>query len=329
MQIVPISVIIPVYGVSRFIERCAHSLFRQSMKSIEYIFVDDATPDNSIDLVKTILKDYPERVEQVLIIKHSKNKGLPAARNTGLDVAQGEYIYHCDSDDWIEPEMMEKMYQAAKKSNADIVYSDFFLSFEHNERYMTNPDYKTGEQLLRNGFLGGRAKYNVWNKLVKHSLYSDHNIRFPDGHPMGEDMTIIRLASYANLVKHVPEALYHYAKLNDGAYSNSFSKKKLEDIQFNVNQTVCSLQEKYGDSIKEDISLFKLSIKLPFLISNDTELYSLWQDWYPEANSYVNSNKGLPFRTRLLQIMASKGQWWYVRLYYQIVYKFIYGIIYK
>lgn len=324
-----VSVIIPVYNVERFAERCAQSLFRQSLSDVEFIFVDDASPDRSIEIIEESLRDYPKRKEQVTILRHPVNKGLPAARNSGLKVAKGEYIYHCDSDDWVEPEMLERMYDTAQSERADIVYCDFFLSFEKSERYMSNPDYATADEMLRKGYLGGTMKYNVWNKLAKRSLYNDNDILFPEGHPMGEDMTMIRLTACADRVRHVPEALYHYVKLNEGAYSNSFSQKKLNDIRFNTDLTVVFLKDKIGNSIEQDLAAFKLSIKLPFLFTDDKRMYEVWSTWYPEANRYANANKDLPFRTRFLQLMGAKGQWWYVNLYYKLVYKFIYGIVYQ
>lgn len=312
-----------------FIRRNVRSLFGQTMDEIEYIFVNDATPDNSIDIIQEELEAFPQRKPYVRILTHEHNKGLPAARNTGLAVATGEYVYHCDSDDWVETDMLQKMYGAAKEKDADIVYCDFFLSFEKNERYMSNPDYTTAEEMLKKGFLGGKIKYNVWNKIARRSLYSENDIIFPEGHPMGEDMTMIMLASLADKVAHVPEALYHYVKLNDNAYSNTFSQKKLDDIRFNVDRTVSFLEGKFGESLEKEISLFKLSIKLPFLITDDKNMYRLWEEWYPEADKYAGANPDLPKRTHLLQQMAAKGQWWYVKLYYRIVYKFIYGAIYK
>ena len=324
-----VSVIIPVYNVSAFIQRNVRSLMGQTLQDVEFIFVDDATPDNSIDIIREEVKAYPQREPFVKILSHGVNRGLPAARNTGLAEAGGDYIYHCDSDDWVEPDMLEKMLKAAEEKDADIVYCDFFLSFEKNERYMSNPDYSTADELLRRGFLGGMTKYNVWNKLVRRSLYTDNGLSFPEGHPMGEDMTMIMLTAMADKAAHVPEALYHYVKLNEGAYSNSRSQKKLDDIRYNVDRTVSFLEEKFGNSLEKEISLFKLSIKLPFLITDDKEMYRLWSEWYPEADRYVNDNKDLPFRTRLFQVMASKGQWWYVKLYYMIVNKLIYGTIYK
>jgi glycosyltransferase involved in cell wall biosynthesis len=324
-----VSVIIPVYNVSAFIRRNVRSLMGQTLQDVEFIFVDDATPDDSIDIIREEIKAYPQREPFVKIVSHDVNKGLPAARNTGLAEAGGDYIYHCDSDDWVEPDMLEKMLKAAEEKDADIVYCDFFLSFEKNERYMSNPDYSTADELLRRGFLGGMTKYNVWNKLVRRSLYTDNGLSFPEGHPMGEDMTMIMLTAMADKAAHVPEALYHYVKLNEGAYSNSRSQKKLDDIRYNVDRTVSFLEEKFGNSLEKEISLFKLSIKLPFLITDDKEMYRFWSEWYPEADSYVNANPDLPWRTRLLQVMASKGQWWYVKMYYRIVNKFIYGTVFK
>lgn len=326
---IKISVIIPVYRVEAFVERCAISLFSQSLDDIEYIFVDDASPDDSIAILERCLAQFPHRKEQTQIIRHAVNQGIAIVRNTGLDAAKGEYIYYCDSDDWLETEALEKMYNTAKTTNADIVYCDFFLSFEKNERYMSNPDYDTAEEMLRKGFLGGKMKYNLWNKLVRRSLFTNSGMHFPEGHPLGEDMLMIRLAATADKVKHVPEALYHYVKLNENAYSNSYSQKNLEDMRYNADLTVSFLSERFGSQIEKDLALFKLSTKLPFLITDDRKLYQVWRAWYPEANAYANANKDLPFRTRLLQKMAAEGQWWYVRLYYRLVYKVIYGIIFK
>lgn len=325
-----VSVIIPVYKVEGFIERCARSLFSQTLKDVEYIFVNDATPDNSIEVIENLLTSvFPSRKHDVIIIHHTHNKGASISRNDGLAQAKGEYVHWCDSDDWMEADMLEKLYCAAIDKDADIAYSDFFLSFEKSERYMSNPKYDYAEDMLKKGFLGGRMKYNLWNKLTRRSLYETIGVVFPEGHSMGEDMAMIRLAAIADKTVYVPEALYHYVKLNDEAYSNSYTPKKLEDIRYNVDLTTSFLKEKFGDSLDKEISLFKLSIKLPFLMTGDTKMYKLWSEWYPEADKYANANRDLPKRTRFLQQMAAKGQWWYVKFYYQLVYKCIYGFIYK
>lgn len=295
----------------------------QTLTDVEFIFVDDASPDNSRQILEAVLSRYPER--DARIVTHTENLGLPAARNTGLDQAGGRYIWHCDSDDWPEVTMLEKMQAAAKQADADIVYCDFFLSFETGERYMPNPSYSTGEDLLKKGFLAGAAKYNVWNKLIRKELYDKSGIRYPAGHGMGEDMTVIMLTTTADKVVHVKEALYHYVKLNANAFSNTFSQKHLDDIRFNAARAIACLEEN-GISEK-DIALFKLNTKLPFLFSENKNQYPLWKEWYPEANRFVFDNPNLPFRTKLVQWLAGKNQFWAVNLYSRLinsVYRFKY-----
>ena len=324
-----VSVVVPIFKVRNFIERCACSLFEQTLEEVEYIFVDDASPDDSIEILKECLERYPKRKAQVQILTHEQNKGLPAARNTGLAVATGEYVFHCDSDDFVEKDMLEEMYNAAKDRKADVVYCDFYLSFEKNERYMSNPVYETADDMFRLGLLGGNMKYNVWNKLVKRSLYTDNGICFPAGHAMGEDMTMIRLAACAETIAYVPRALYHYVKLNANAYSATMSDRHKVDIRYNVDQTVEFLKKMFGNSLDKEIAFFKLNTKLPFLITDDEVQYEVWKEWWPEANEYICENRHQAFRTRLVQWFAAKGQFWAVKLYFKVVYKLVYGVIYK
>ena len=318
-----VSVIIPFFRVAPFIERCATALMEQTLSDIEFLFVDDASPDESHIILEKVLTKYPHR--QARIITHDKNQGLPAARNTGLAAARGEFIYHCDSDDWLETTMLEKMHRAAVEMDADIVYCDFFLSFETGERYMSNPSFSTGEDLLKKGFLAGAAKYNVWNKLIRKEIYDRTGIRYPAGHGMGEDMTVIMLTTTADKVVHVKEALYHYVKLNANAFSNTVSQKHLDDIRFNAARTIAYLEE--NGIGEKDIALFKLNTKLPFLFSENKKQYPLWKEWYPEANRFVFDNPNLPFRTKLVQWLAGKNQFWAVNLYSRLinsVYRFKY-----
>lgn len=325
---VKVSVVIPIYKVEPFIERCATTLMEQTLREVEYIFVDDATPDNSIRILEDVIARYPHRKEQVRIVHHTENKGLPAARNTGLALATGEYIFHCDSDDYVEPSMLEEMYSTAKEQDADIVWCDWFLTFAQNERYMKQPFYETPLEALK-AMLSGAMKYNVWNKLVKHSLYVDNNIQFPAGYGMGEDMTMMMLFANANRVAYLPKAFYHYLKLNTGAFSQTYSARHLQELKHNVSRISDYMQTKYGNELAKELAFFKLEAKFPFLITNDDKKYKLWKEWYPEANDYILQNRNVSLRSRWLQWCAWKGQWWMVRLHYLLVIKIVYGIIYK
>lgn len=331
-QIVCVSVIIPVYNVAPFIERCAHSLFRQTLENVEFIFVDDASPDNSMDLLEKCLEQYPERKSRTKLLQHSVNKGLPAARNTGLDVATGEYIFHCDSDDYLEPGALESMYREAKAQDADIVWTDWYLSFQKNERYMKQPAYSSPLEALK-GMLGGGMKYNVWNKLVRRSIYTENGIRFPDGHNMGEDMTMIQLFACAHTVCYLPKAYYHYVRQNAHSFTQTSDcnaqERHWEDLKCNVQRTISFIEKRYGQKLESEIAFFKLESKFPFLIAGDRASFRRWAEWFPEADAYILQNKNVTFRSRLLQYMASKGQFWYVRLYHTLLIRLVYGAFYK
>lgn len=323
-----VSVIIPVYKVECFIVRCVTSLMKQTLQEVEYIFVNDATPDNSVRLIQEVVECFPERRNKVILLHHDVNKGLPAARNTGLAIAEGEYIYHCDSDDFVEPEMLEQLYNKAKEKNADIVWCDWWLSFRKKERYMKQPDYSNSLDALK-GMLSGAMKYNVWNKLIRRSLYVEHNIAFPSGFGMGEDMTMIRLFARACEVAYLPKAFYHYAQFNMGALSKTHSERHLTDISHNVSVVLDDLHSLFGEQLEREIFFFQLNVKFPFLITDDWSLYHLWQSWYPGANKYIMQNKKLSLRSRCLQWMAWKYQFWAVWLYYKCIYRLVYGIIYR
>ena len=124
-----VSVIVPVYGVEHYIERCARSLFSQTFRSVEFIFVNDCTKDGSMNVLSEVMKEYPE--VDVKVIDLERNMGLPQARRAGVGQATGDYILHVDSDDWIEPNMVERLYERAEETGADMVCCDW--SEEHED----------------------------------------------------------------------------------------------------------------------------------------------------------------------------------------------------
>lgn len=323
-----VSVIIPVYNVGKFIERCVRSLMEQTMDNVEYIFVDDASPDNSIQILQEVLADYPNRRDNVRILTHAENKGLPAARNTGLAVATGKYIFHCDSDDFVEPDMLEQLYGNAIKCDADIVWCDWYLTFENSERYMKQPAYGTPLEALK-AMLSGAMKYNVWNKLVRRSIYVENKIKFPAGYGMGEDMTIMLLFAYAERISYLPHAFYHYVKLNTNAFSQTYSKRHLQELQHNVATITDKLETLFGNTLEQEISFLKLEAKFPFLFSNDRKKRKLWQEWYPEANRFILQNHNISMRSRLIQWCAWKNLNFIVSIYRWLLNRIVYGIIYK
>lgn len=328
-RIPKVSVVVPVYGVEQFIGRAVETMMEQTLDDVEFIFVDDCTPDNSIEVILEVISRYPRSFGQVMILAHDVNRGLPAARNTGLEVARGEYVFHWDSDDYAEKDMLECLYNKAKRTESDYVWCDWFLTFNSNSRIMHQPSATTPRKALSMVLAGG-MKYNVWNKLVARSLYVNSKIRFPEGNSMGEDMTMIKLLAQAKRVAHVPKPLYHYIRINSSAMTQIYSTAHLKDLRKNAVDTCVFLKGQIiDDSIEREISWFKLNVKLPFLFSGRKSDTLLWQQWFPESNRDIMSNHFQALRTRILQWTAAHNLFFINTAYNTFVFKFIYGIIYK
>lgn len=324
-----VSIIVPIYNVAKYIEKCVRSLMEQTYENIQYVFVDDASPDRSIALLQKVLKDYPLRSTEVKLLVHEDNKGLPAARNTGIAHAVGDYIYHCDSDDWMDKNCIQEMLSTAVEQNADIVYTDWYLTFHKNERYMGQPNCANAKRAIC-AMLDGSMKYNVWNKLVKRELYSLNNISFPQGKGMGEDMTMIKLFAHAQKVAYIPKAYYHYMQTNSTAFTKKFKDSHLNDILENTQNTIAYLDEVFGkDTFLKECFFFQLNAKLPLLFSEDRSMFSVWRSLFNEAHPYIKMNPSFSNRTKFIQYAAIKKQDWIIRLYNLILFRLVYGVLYK
>ena len=223
-----VSVCIPVYGVEKYIARCAKSLFNQSMRSdIEFIFVNDCTKDKSMEILAETIQKYPERLKQIKIIHHEKNKGLAGARNTALQHAEGDYIIHCDSDDMVDKCYCENMYNAAVKNNADVSACPIFL---------WQGDSPSGIISLPEGGLEAwfaqsfhSAVFNsLCNKMFARHIALDPSIQVPDNITMAEDLlrTTQMLLKCKKAVTCVPnENCYHYYLGHSGASTTNYSNK--------------------------------------------------------------------------------------------------------
>lgn len=216
-----VSILVPVYGVENYIERCARSLFEQTYKDIEYIFVDDCSPDKSIEILNQVIDDYPRRKPHVRIIRHESNKGLAGARNTVVDSCQTEFLMHVDSDDWIDKDAVEKLLKLQDETSADIVVYDVKMHFPNKTVIRHKPLFRSPNDftitLLHKKINGG-----VWGGLIRRTLYTDNNIRVEDGINMSEDFQVFpRLAFYAKKVATLNNVYYHYNFSNESSYTHN------------------------------------------------------------------------------------------------------------
>lgn len=324
---VKVSVIVPVYGVEKYIERCAESLMQQTLDEVEYIFVDDGTKDNSINVLNGVVERYPQK--NVRVIKHDVNKGLPSARNTGLSKARGEYIFHCDSDDYLEVSALEEMYNEAMEWDSDIVWCDFFEDYQNTQRYISQPGFDTAEDALK-AMLTSQMRFNVWNKLCRRSLYEEYDVHFLDGNSMGEDMSMMKLFVHARTVRHISKALYHYVRTNPNALTKSQTHKRIEEDKNNIQSLTSYLTRYYKEQYSDYLGYHILWTKFPLLLTSGKQgQYEEWRKWSPEANRLISTLPDTSSRIKLLMSMASNNQWWFVKLHYLLIIKFYYSIRYS
>lgn len=231
MAEIKVSVIIPIFRVERFIKRCAHSLFSQTMKNgIEFIFIDDFSPDNSIRILESVIEEYPERKDQVKIISNDVNRGSGAVRLTGFLHSEGEYIIYCDSDDWVEPNIYQSLYHAALENRSDMVICDYYVNFNESEKIISQ-NIPYDKNLVLNNLLAGNIHNNVWSKLVKRNIYEKLKGGFEEGVNMWEDVSVIsRLAYYCNNITYISKPLYHYSQENINAYTQKWKPQYTDNI---------------------------------------------------------------------------------------------------
>lgn len=220
-----VSILIPIYRVENGIERCARSVMEQTYENLEYIFVDDATDDSSIEILNRTLSDYPDSLENVQIIHHERNRGLAVARNTAVAASKGEFVFHVDSDDWVETNAVELLVKKQMETDADIVTAE---AYDYNNGVKTD-HLSGGWNLDKESLLKGLLTYQIstvlWRRLIRRSLYIDNGITCDERGSGGEDFQVLpRLVYFANKVSGINDHIYYYNKTNQHSITNNVQK---------------------------------------------------------------------------------------------------------
>lgn len=225
-----ISIVVPVYKVEKYLERCVESLRRQTIRDIEIILVDDGSPDRCPQICDALVKQ-DERIRVV----HKKNGGLSSARNAGLKVATGEYVGFVDSDDDVEPDMYEKMLAVIEYENVDFVMSDYLRITADGSRYLKTLDIQRGrydkaalrEKIFPSLIMGENVDYgpflSVWHCLYRTDFLLSNNIFFDEEVRWSEDNIFSAIVGYrANSFYYMKgEGLYHYYQ-NPGTITTGY-----------------------------------------------------------------------------------------------------------
>ena len=242
-----VSLIVPIYGVEKYIEKFARTALGQTYDNIQFVFVNDGTKDASMDVLNALIeKEFSHRKDDILII-NKVNEGLPLARKTGLDNATGEYILFADSDDWMELDAVQKVMAKADETDADIIYFDLVKEYGDRTSYKAEREYtsETKADFIVNMFNYKSFGYTV-TKCFKRRIYTDNVIYIPKL-GMHEDIYLMsQIIHYAQSLVHMPEALYHYRKDNPASFcSQSRSQRHITPT---IN--LLDLYEHYKDNLK-------------------------------------------------------------------------------
>lgn len=332
-----ISVIIPVYNVAEYIITCISSVTAQTFKDFELLVIDDCSQDNSIDLAEKYLAN--NAAINWRIIKHEKNKGLSAARNSGIDEAQGQFIMFIDSDDWIPNNTLEIFYREIVKhpqsiicgntiAVTDIVKSPYWVKL--TERIIFKKEEAIERMLVYNQILD-----TAWAKMYPRNLFLDHNIRFPVGFYFEDTPTNVRLFNNSESIIGIPHDVYYYRQNRAGSILQEKSMKSATDRvlvfeniynyvvkdtqvnkEFALNYYLLRLVREYTCVFKE----YKLSPK---------DQYTLAQNISAKILQLKKANKNVSFRKQIgIKFNVLTHQYFYKNAFlFSILHNGVYSVI--
>lgn len=245
-----ISIIVPVYNVEKYLKRCVDSLINQTYKNLQIILVDDGSQDNCA----AICDEYSKADSRITVI-HKKNAGVSAARNSGLDIAEGDYVGFVDSDDYIHPEMYEFLLRAIEENNGDmsLVWYEFVYEDDNNNLLNCCQEYSVGKVYGNNedavmALYNREFRINVgpWNKLYKKNIFKD--LRYPTDKIRGEDESVIHIIlSSCNKVVVLKNKMYYYFHRNGSVMNSNNPKIYIDQINALKDRIIFFINNNYSN----------------------------------------------------------------------------------
>ena len=212
-----VSIVVPIYNVEKYLEKCLNTLINQTLSDIQIILVNDGASDDSGKIAKEFQKKYPEKI----IYLEKENGGLSDARNFGIPYATGEYIAFLDSDDYVELSIYEEMYNLAKKENSDMVECDFYWEYPGKTKEDIGELYEGKKEMLE------KVRVVAWNKLIKREVLEKAQVWFPKGYRYEDVEFTYKLIPYLEKVSFVKKPYIHYMQ-REGSISNSQNERTKE-----------------------------------------------------------------------------------------------------
>lgn len=281
-----VSVIIPVYKAESTISKCLDSFMNQTLSGWELILVDDGSPDMS----GRICDEYAKNCEVLsdgkgkIRVIHRKNGGVSAARQTGLEASRGEYVIHADPDDWVEPNMLEVLYEKAKADDADMVICDFINEINGKTIYVVQEPTTLLPADVLNDLFGPKVHGSCCNKLVRRECVLKYNTYFPAGINYCEDVCFnVQILRHDIKISYLPEAYYHYVQVNT-SLTNQYTLQTLENQLRFVDFLTTQIPQDSLLVVRSKLLIKKLAFRNSVLKKVD------FKDLYPEIRKTDDRN---------------------------------------
>lgn len=281
-EIILVTILVPIYKVEDYLERTLDSIFTQTYPYLDYVFVNDCSPDDSLEVLNRTIAKYHIEANRYIIVNHVNNKGIAISRTDCIANAKGDYVYFVDGDDWIEKEAVEQMVLATKKGTIDIVGCDYMKDYMSGKTSYHHENYALTckENMLK--CLNYDIATVLWKLLIKRSLFDDFVISPIN---IGEDYIIsVKLYYYAKTFVSLNKAFYHYVQYNQ----NRLSFQSLQSIYDHID--CVKIIERFfqdkgicNDEIIKLLLLRKFNIKSNFVLNKNLLSEKSFKETFPEA----------------------------------------------
>ena len=282
-----VSIIVPIYNAENYLRRCLDSIVAQTFKDFEAILVDDGSADGS----GALCDEFAAKDVRFKVV-HQENSGVSVARQTGMDVAQGKYVIHADSDDWVEKDWITQLVEKIEENDADIAICDFDKILRNKTIHFYEDPFSDNQTDMIQKLLSGKLWGTSYNKLVRRELFAKYDIRFIPSMCMWEDLYVsCRLLMNPLKIAYVPKILYHY----DFSLNSSSLCKRFDEQRINSAKLFVDLLEPHLSGKKySDLWFWRKSIIKTWAFRAGYRGKSL-QDIFPEINNrYIKEAQNKP-----------------------------------
>lgn len=305
---VKVSVIVLIYNAEKLLERCIRSLMEQTLTDIEYIFVDDASTDNSLAVLKKTLADYPERKQYVKVISNERNLGQAKSRMKAIRATTGEYVIHCDSDDYVDKTMYEVLYDKAVNEHLDMVYCDFCRTDGKQSNVSCQGQVADSLSFMKDILIGKRMG-TLWSHLVKGEIVREYHYVAPASNLMEDVVLLIQYAYRAHSFGYVSRPLYYYYHSETSITQNMSPEKMLwqvKEMDKNIAVIIDFLQHVgWKEQLRNYIDYRKFFNKRWLLPIIDTpKKCRLWLEEHPEINGSLFFNPLLTKWDKIISLLV-------------------------